>query len=88
MIQYNTIAELQNFIVLDNYTKSSMVNESPAGYQNETDLEHELLEDLEYQGYEYLPALTPPEGLLANVRKQLQTLNNAVFTEDLCKFIL
>lgn len=81
MIQYNTIAELQNFIVLDNFTKSSMVNEPPAGYQTEAALEHELIEDLEYQGYEYLPALTTPEGLLANVRKQLQTLNNAVFTD-------
>lgn len=81
MIQYNTIAELQNFIVLDNFTKSSMVNEPPVGYQTEAALEHELIEDLEYQGYEYLPALTTPEGLLANVRKQLQTLNNAVFTD-------
>lgn len=81
MIQYNTIAELQNFIVLDNFTKSSMVNELPVGYQTEAALEHELIEDLEYQGYEYLPALTTPEGLLANVRKQLQTLNNAVFTD-------
>lgn len=81
MTQYSTIAELQNFIVLENYTKSSMVNEPPAGYQTEAALEHELIEDLEYQGYEYLPALTTPEGLLANVRKQLQTLNNAVFTD-------
>ena len=40
MTQYNTIAELQNFIVLDNYTKSSMVNEPPAGYQTEAALEH------------------------------------------------
>jgi len=81
MTQYSTIAELQNFIVLENYTKSSMVNEPPAGYQTEAALEHELIEDLEYQGCEYLPALTTPEGLLANVRKQLQTLNNAVFTD-------
>lgn len=81
MTQYSTIAELQNFIVLENYTKSSMVNEPPAGYQTEAALEHELIEDLEYQGYEYLPVLTTPEGLLANVRKQLQTLNNAVFTD-------
>lgn len=81
MTQYNTIAELQNFIVLDNYTKSSMVNEPPAGYQTEAALEHELIEDLEHQGYEYLPSLVTPEALLANVRKQLQTLNNTVFTD-------
>lgn len=81
MTQYSTIAELQNFIVLENYTKSSMVNEPPAGYQTEAALEHELIEDLEYQGYEYFPVLTTPEGLLANMRKQLQTLNNTVFTD-------
>ncbi|MGP1624648.1 type I restriction endonuclease subunit R [Prevotella koreensis] len=81
MTQYNTIAELQNFIVLDNYTKSSMVNEPPAGYQSEAALEHELIEDLKYQGYEYLPTIVTPEGLLSNLRTQLQILNNAVFTD-------
>lgn len=39
MTQYSTIAELQNFIVLDSYTKSSIVNEPPAGYQTEAALE-------------------------------------------------
>lgn len=81
MTQYNTIAELQNFIVLDNYTKSSLVNEPPAGYQSEAALEHELIEDLKYQGYEYLPTIVTPEGLLSNLRTQLQILNNAVFTD-------
>lgn len=81
MTQYNTIAELQNFIVLDNYTKSSIVNEPPVGYQTEAALERELIEDMVYQGYEYLPALTTPDALLANVRKQLQALNDAVFTD-------
>lgn len=81
MIQYSTIAELQNFIVLDNYTKSSIVSEAPVGYQTEADLEHELIEDLQYQGYEYLPALITHDALLANVRKQLQTLNNTTFTD-------
>lgn len=81
MIQYSTIAELQNFIVLDNYTKSSIVSEAPVGYQTEADLEHELIEDLQYQGYEYLPALVTHDALLANVRKQLQTLNNTTFTD-------
>ena len=81
MTQYNTIAELQNFIVLDNYTKSSMVSEPPAGYQSEAALEHELIEDLKYQGYEYLPNIVTPESLLSNLRTQLQILNNAVFTD-------
>lgn len=81
MTQYSTIAELQNFIVLDSYTKNFLINEPPAGYQSEAALEHELIKDLQGQGYEYLPNLVTPEALLANVRKQLQTLNNVVFTD-------
>ena len=81
MTQYNTIAELQNFIVLDSYTKNFLINEPPAGYQSEAALEHELIKDLQGQGYEYLPNLVTPEALLENVRKQLQTLNNVAFTD-------
>lgn len=81
MTQYNTIAELQNFIVLDSYTKNFLINEPPAGYQSEAALEHELIKDLQGQGYEYLPNLVTPEALLANVRKQLQILNNVAFTD-------
>lgn len=81
MTQYSTIAELQNFIVLDSYTKNFLINEPPAGYQSEAALEHELIKDLQGQGYEYLPNLVTPEALLANVRKQLQTLNNIAFTD-------
>lgn len=81
MTTYNTIAELQNFIVLDSYTKLSQVGEQSTGYQTEAALERELIEDLVNQGYEYLPQLVTPQALVANVRKQLQTLNNTVFTD-------
>ncbi len=81
MAQYSTIAELQNFIVLDSYTKNSILNEPPAGYQCEAALENELIEDLSNQGYEYLSGITTPEALLINVRKQLQELNNVMFTD-------
>lgn len=81
MAQYSTIAELQNFIVLDSYTKNSILNEPPAGYQSEAVLENELIEDLSNQGYEYLSDITTLEALLKNVRKQIQTLNNVIFTD-------
>lgn len=81
MIQYNTIAELQNYIVLDNYVNSSVVCESPAGYQTEAALEYEFINDLKNQGYEYVPEITSPDALLANARKQLQTLNQVAFTD-------
>ena len=78
MSDYKTIAESKNFIVLDNYTPEWKVAE---GYQSEGDLERELIQDLVNQGYEYLPALNTPVALLANVRVQLQTLNNAQFLD-------
>lgn len=81
MTQYATIAELQNFIVLNSYTKAAMLNETPAGYQTEAQLENELITDLRNQGYEYLPNLNSPQALLDNARVQLETLNNIVFTD-------
>ena len=77
MTNYKTIAESKNFIVLDKYTKEWQVAES---YQSEYDLEREFIEDLQNQGYEYLPDLTNPEAMLANVREQLQCLNNVQFS--------
>ena len=40
-----------------------------------------MIEDLSNQGYEYLSDITTPEALLKNVRKQIQTLNNVIFTD-------
>lgn len=82
MAQYRTIAESNNFIVLDNYTKYSMVNETPVGYQTESALEREFIQDLINQGYENPSGLTTVEAMLANARIQLQTLNDMVFTDS------
>lgn len=81
MTQYSTIAETNNFIVLDHYDKVYESNEPPAGYQTEAALEREFIEDLQHQGYEYLPALTTPAALLENLRVQLQALNDVAFTD-------
>ena len=78
MSDYNTIAESKNFIVLEKYTPEWKVAES---YQSEGDLEREFIQDLQNQGYEYLPSLNTPNALLANLRVQLQTLNNVQFCE-------
>ena len=77
MSDYKTIAESKNFIVLDKYAKEWQVSES---YQSEYDLEREFVRDLENQGYEYLLGLNTPQKLLANVREQLQALNNMQFS--------
>lgn len=81
MKEYKTIAESNNFIVLDKYTKFSELNEAPASYQTEADLEKELVKDLTNQGYEYVQHLTTPTAMLANVRVQLQNLNAMQFTD-------
>jgi type I restriction enzyme R subunit len=78
---YKPIAESNNFIVLDKYIKYAEVNEAPSGYQSEAGLEKEFIQDLQNQGYEHLPELTNHQAMLANVRKQLQTLNNVTFSD-------
>lgn len=82
MAQYNTIAESNNFIVLDEYDKYYTLNEPAAVYQSEASLEHEFIQDLQNQGYEYISERLTPETLLANVRVQLQNLNDVVFTDS------
>ena len=79
MTTYTPIAESNNFIVLERYSKEWKVAE---GYQSEDSLERELIQDLVNQGYEYLPNLNSPEALLANVREQLQALNQVTFSES------
>lgn len=78
MTDYKTIAESRNFIVLDKYAPDWKATET---YQSEADLERELVQDLQNQGYEYLPSLKTPQALLANVRVQLQALNNVQFAD-------
>lgn len=77
MTEYKPIAESNNFIILEKYVREWNVAES---YQSESDLERELIADLQNQGYEYRPDLNSQQTLLANVRTQLQTLNNVQFS--------
>ncbi|WP_296687395.1 type I restriction endonuclease subunit R [Flavobacterium sp.] len=81
MSQYRTIAESNNFIVLDKFTKYYEVNEAPAVYQTEADLEKEFIQDLINQGYEN-PSLKTYQEMLANARIHLQALNNMTFSDS------
>ncbi len=75
---YTPIAETQNFIVLDRYERPSVVNED---YQSEDALEREFINDLLNQGYDYVADIRTPEAMSANVRVQLQQLNDVQFTD-------
>ncbi|MBP7155557.1 MAG: type I restriction endonuclease subunit R [Flavobacteriales bacterium] len=79
MTEYTPIAETKHFIVLDRFERGGMVSEA---YQSEDALEREFIHDLENQGYDFVPAIRSPEALLANVRVQLQELNNVQFTDE------
>ena len=79
MTNYSTIAETKNFIVLDRYERDCVVNED---YQSEDALEREFIQDLVNQGYAYAPEINMPASMLANVRVQLQELNDVQFTDD------
>jgi type I restriction enzyme R subunit len=79
MSDYKTIVESPNFIVLDKYARASQVAES---YQSEDSLEREFIRDLKDLGYEYVTTLKTQEALLANVRVQLQALNNVEFSDS------
>lgn len=81
MSQYKTIAESNNFIVLDKYTKYSEANEATTVYQTESALEREFIHDLINQGYENPTHIISIEAIFANVRIQLQALNDMIFTK-------
>lgn len=78
MTTYTTVAETNNFIVLDKYTKEWQVNEA---FQSEDALEREFIDDLSRQGYRFVAGLNSHDALLANVREQLCRLNNVEFTD-------
>lgn len=78
MNNMTVIGETNNFIVLDRYISQKKMSSS---YQSEYELEQELMHTLERQGYERV-SLKSPEAMLANVRGQLEALNDVRFTDD------
>ena len=78
-LETKTIAESNNFIVLDKYIK---IEQEGSSYQSEADLENELIKDLSNQGYEFLSELNSPVKMLINIKKQLQELNKVEFLDS------
>ena len=79
MTETKTIAESNNFIILEKYTK---IDQLGAAYQTEADLENELIQDLTHQGYVYVPGLNSHGKLMVNLREQLQKLNQVTFSDN------
>ena len=77
MSEYKTVAETNNYIVLDKYVNKDKTETS---YQTEADLERELIVDLTAQGYEYVKNLTSTKAMLDNIKVQLESLNKVKFS--------
>lgn len=79
---YNIVAATETSTVVAEYTAEygSKALRSDA-YQSEADLEKEFIRLLGEQGYEYLNIKSEVD-LIANLRKQLELLNNYTFTDN------
>lgn len=78
MTQYNPILESPEATVVAEYDS---VAERSAAYQSESALEQAFIEQLQKQAYEYLSIKTEAV-LIANLRHQLEKLNNVKFNDD------
>ena len=78
MSTYNIIAASNESTVVAEYTPESSRSDS---FQSEAALEKEFIRLLTTQGYEYV-TIHDEAGLIANLRKQLELLNDYTFTDD------
>ena len=77
MSNYNIVAENQKSTVVSEYTPSAKKERS---YQSEATLEADLIQTFKENGYEYLN-ITKNDDLVANLRVQLQKLNDYKFSD-------
>ena len=76
--QYDIVSQNTQSTVVSHYEKPGVVCET--SYQSEQDLERDLIDRLQRQGYEYLPIHQEAE-LVANLRRQMERLNDYQFTD-------
>jgi type I restriction enzyme R subunit len=75
--KYNLVAENPQSTVVAEYTPNTL---RVAHYQSEAELERAFIEQLQTQAYEYL-AVTSEDDLVANLRRQLEKLNDFAFSD-------
>ena len=78
MSSYNIIMSMEESTVVAEYFPSPS---AAAEYQSEADLEREFINLLLEQRYEYV-AINSEAALIDNLRRQLEALNNIIFTDD------
>ena len=77
MSTYNIVLSTDESTVVTEYEPQSERSDT---YQSEPDLESVFIKMLGEQGYEYM-AITNCDALIANLRRQLESLNNYSFTD-------
>ena len=75
--KYNLIAESAQSTVVGEYTPD---DKRSSHYQGEAELERAFIKQLEAQAYEFVE-ITSESDLVANLRKQLEKLNDFTFTD-------
>lgn len=78
--KYNLVAENPQSTVVAEYFKLADRVRDGLSYQSEAALERAFIKQLETQAYEYLP-ITSEADLVANLRLQLEKLNDFTFTD-------
>lgn len=78
MNQFNIVSENAESTVVAEFIPSH--SKRPTAYQSEAELEQDFIKQLQLQAYEYISIHTEEE-LIANLRKQLEKLNNYQFTD-------
>lgn len=77
MNKYNIVASDNKSTVVSEYRPTNQREDS---YQSEAALEQDFIKRLQSQGYEYIN-VTDEAGLIANLRHQLEILNDYSFTD-------
>ena len=77
MSSFNVVAQCPESTVVAEYTPAEVRSDF---YQSEADLEKAFIKQLCSQGYEYVAIHSEPE-LIANLRRQLELLNNYSFSD-------
>lgn len=75
--KYNLVAENSQSTVVAEYFPEVLREKS---YQSEAELEREFIAQLQSQAYEYIK-ISSEDDLIANLRKQLEKLNDFTFTD-------
>ena len=76
---YNIVASTDEATVVAEY--AAEYNVRPEKYQSEAELERDFIKQLTSQGYEYI-SVHNEASLTANLRKQLELLNDFTFTDS------